>query len=292
MKNRSIPYAVVLVSAFLSHAAPGFARQAGCEIPFRLDGHLIVVEASIGKTSGLRFMIDTAATGSLVDKKVIRALGLEQLPGESQIEALGQNKKANRFLVPMLRIGPFLATLHCHEADLAGLGVDGIIGLDLLRQQTGMASCGTGEVIKGGSFTIDFETRRLCFGLQQRLEHTVPLEAQNPQIIVTAMIQGHPLRLAVDTGSYTIVLYKEPQSGLVEPWVMIDSPNFNRLGGMSGGKSVVLPDLKLGNSRWTDLSGILVDLPEQAKDGVLSVRQLGLKIVHFDFEANLMSWKK
>ena len=50
--------------------------------------------------------------------------------------------------------------------------------------------------------------------------------------------------------------------------------------------------MELGNSRWTNPSGILVDLPNQAKDGLLSLWQLGLQIVHFDFEQNLMSWKK
>jgi hypothetical protein len=41
-----------------------------------------------------------------------------------------------------------------------------------------------------------------------------------------------------------------------------------------------------------DLSGIAVNLPEQAKDGLLPITKLGLKIVHFDFESNLMSWNK
>ena len=50
--------------------------------------------------------------------------------------------------------------------------------------------------------------------------------------------------------------------------------------------------MELGNSRWTNPSGILMDLSIEAKDGLLSVRQLGLKIVHFDFERNVMSWKR
>ncbi|MGA2262648.1 MAG: aspartyl protease family protein [Acidobacteriota bacterium] len=292
MKNRSISYVAVLVSAFVSHASPGFAGQAGCEIPFRLDGHLMVVEASIGKKSGLRFMIDTAATGSVVDKKVIKAIGLMQLPGESQIVTLGQITKANRFLIPMLRIGPVFAELPCREADLAILGVDGIIGIDLLRQQTRLTSCGTNEVIKSGSLTINFETRKLHFGLQQQLEHTVPLESPDPQIVVVAMIQGRPLRLAVDTGTYTIVLYKESQMFWLQPMMTLQKEGFGMLGGMSRGKVVLLPGMELGNSRWTSLSAILLDLPDQTKDGLLSVMQLGLKILHFDFERNLMSWKK
>ena len=292
MKHRSISYVAVLVSALLAHAAPGFAGQAECEIPFQFYGHLIVVEGSIGNKDGLRFMIDTATTGTVVDRKVIKALGLKPLPVESQIVALGRVTKANRFRIPVLRIGPVFALLDCREADLAYLGVDGIIGLDLLRQQTRLASCETNEAIKSRSLTIDFKIRRLYFGVQQQLDHTVPLEAPNPEIIVVAMIKGHPLRLAVDTGSHTIVLFKESQMGWLDPRVMLQSARFFQVGGRGGGKQVILPDMELGNSRWTNPSGILMDLPNEAKDGLLSVRQLGLKIVHFDFERNLMSWKK
>ena len=80
--------------------------------------------------------------------------------------------------------------------------------------------------------------------------------------------------------------------GRIEPRVMLQSARFYRVGGTGGGKQVILPDMELGNSRWTNPSGILMDLPNQATDGLLSVKQLGLKIVHFDFERNLMSWKK
>ena len=251
-----------------------------------------MVEASIGSMSGLRFMIDTAATGSVVDRKVVKALGLEPLPGESRIVAPGRITMANRFDVPMMRIGPVFTTLPCHEADLGGLGVDGIIGLDILRQQTRLASCDTNEVIQNRSFTVDFKTRRLHFGLQQQLEHTAPLESPNPQIIVVAMMQGRPLRLAVDTGTYMIVLYKESQMGWLKIKSTLPNETIYRLGGMTKEQRVVLPPIELENSRWTDLGGILLDLKDQPKDGLLSVKQLGLKILHLDFERNLMSWKR
>ncbi len=64
------------------------------------------------------------------------------------------------------------------------------------------------------------------------------------------------------------------------------------LGCMGKDKQVILPDMELGTWRWTNPSAILLDLPNQAKDGLLSVWQLGLKIVHFDFERKLMSWNK
>jgi predicted aspartyl protease len=294
MNCRSISCIAVLISAYLSHAAPGLAGQAACEIPFRCYGHLIVVEASAGNKDGLRFLIDTGATGTVVDNKLIKALAMKRLAGDSRIVALGGISKANQFHLPRLQIGPVytMLQLHCSEADLSDLGVDGIIGADLLGQQTWLASRETNEVIESGSFTIDFESRTLRFGVQEQLNHTVPMEERNPQVIVVALIQGHPLRLAVDTGAHTIFLYKESQMGWIKPMVTHESAWFYMAGGMSAGKRIQLPDMELGNSQWRDLNGILMDLPNQSKDGLLSVWQLGLKIVHFDFERKLMSWNK
>jgi len=294
MKSRPVSAVAVLVSVFLFCAPPALSGQTGCEIPFRSNGHLIVVEASLGNKYGLRFLIDTAATGIVADNDLIKALGMKRLAGNSQIVTLGQISKADRFHLPKLQIGPVytMLQLHCSGADLSGLGVDGIIGADLLGQQTWLANCKTNQVIESGSFTIDFESRTLRFGVQQQLKDTVPLKVRNHQIVVVAMIQGHPLRLAVDTGVHTIFLYKESQMGWLESMMTHQSAWFFMAGGTSAGKRVLLPDIELGNSRWRDLDGILMDLPNQSKDGLLSVWQLGLKIVHFDFKRNLMSWKK
>ncbi len=54
----------------------------------------------------------------------------------------------------------------------------------------------------------------------------------------------------------------------------------------------VLPHVILGDSRWTNPSGIILDLPNHPNDGLLSVKQLGMKIIHIDFERNLKSWNK
>ena len=78
----------------------------------------------------------------------------------------------------------------------------------------------------------------------------------------------------------------------LEPRVLPQNAGYLGVGGMGRGKQVILPNMEMGNSRWTNPSAILMDLPNEAKDGLLSVKQLGMKTVHFDFERNLMSWKK
>ena len=57
-------------------------------------------------------------------------------------------------------------------------------------------------------------------------------------------------------------------------------------------KEVLLRDFILGGVRCNDTSAIVSEARNQPTDGLLSVVQLGAKIIHFDFDRNLMTWKK
>lgn len=57
-------------------------------------------------------------------------------------------------------------------------------------------------------------------------------------------------------------------------------------------RQVLLQRLELGSSKWTDLPGYVLDAQDQPTDGVLAVAPLNLKILHFDFEHNILSWRE
>jgi hypothetical protein len=44
--------------------------------------------------------------------------------------------------------------------------------------------------------------------------------------------------------------------------------------------------------RCNDMSAIVSEARNQPIDGLLSVIQLGPKVIHFDFDRNLMTWKE
>jgi hypothetical protein len=52
---------------------------------------------------------------------------------------------------------------------------------------------------------------------------------------------------------------------------------------------VLLRSFLLGTSRCNDMSAIVSEARNQPVDGHRSVIQLGPKIIHFDFERNLMT---
>jgi hypothetical protein len=291
MTNPSIVSRALLVPILLLTTSAAFTDQTNWEIPFTLKGHAIVVEASTGKKSGLRFMIDTGSTCSVLDKSVIKALGLQQDPGEFHIMAYGQLTKAKRFYLPGLRIGPVFTTLHCLESDLRYQGVDGIIGLDLLLRKAYLASCETQKAIEDQNFTIDFENRKLRFGGQQQLKYTIPLEIDDSQIVVSARIQGRSYRLAVDTGAGMMALFKRSQWGSLDPSAFQEMNPFS-LGVNAQSRVVLLPVFELGTSRWQSLSGVVLNASDQPLDGVMAVVPLNIRVLHFDFARNLLSWNK
>jgi hypothetical protein len=57
-------------------------------------------------------------------------------------------------------------------------------------------------------------------------------------------------------------------------------------------KEVLLRSFLLGTTRFNDMSAIVSEARNLPVDGLLSVVQLGPKIIHLDFDRNLMTWKE
>ncbi len=57
-------------------------------------------------------------------------------------------------------------------------------------------------------------------------------------------------------------------------------------------KEVMLPTLRLGTDQWTFLKGSILKNDHSCLDGVLFISQLRFRILHLDFEHNLMSWQR
>jgi Aspartyl protease len=60
------------------------ATSKNSELPFRVSsGYLIEVEGRIGTQNGLKFLLDTGATISIVDSRIADKIKLERRPAES-----------------------------------------------------------------------------------------------------------------------------------------------------------------------------------------------------------------
>ena len=169
------------------------------ELPFELlDGFLIVVEGRIAQLKGLRFVLDTGVSYSVVDRRVAERLNVRRRPG--RVFNFDKDVPIEWANVSEAQFGPVeVHNASMMVADLVNLPrfnvhADAIIGLDLL--------CGGREML------IDYEARRVIFRGNNGVIDTSALRWP-PFLTIDALVQGHSLRLMVDTGMKGILLYED-----------------------------------------------------------------------------------
>jgi predicted aspartyl protease len=281
--RRWIPLVMFGIACALTEPARGrypVASENAEGVAFDLtSGFLVVVEGQAGDVSGLRFIIDTGATRSVIDRKVAQRLSLKRQTG--RIVNFDRSVPIEWAAVPDFQIGPLRAqSLQVIVADLSGYskfteGVDGIIGLDLLSLAQ--------------KFTIDYEKKKLYFELAANgTSRPVPAS-----LIAYVVVQGTTLRLAVDTGLAEILLYR---NRLKDDGVNIRTegkPKNVKMGRVAG-TEVTLPGVQLGGPERV-LTAILIDAPEQLKssrlDGYLGTGSLHANRIEFDFANMRLHWE-
>lgn len=253
-------------------------------VPFTLvDGYLIVVEGRIGALRHLKLVLDTGSTHSVLRsdlrgvemfvRRPVRIVNLEQVLKEELAE------------VPDFELGPLkIALLPMLVHDLNYLrktvpGVDGVIGLDVLRS---------------ASFSIDFRHRRIAFGSSPTLRNSARMEHHDVYLAVEVVMLNRPVRLLLDTGIRTILLYGDRMGNRLPQMRVEEQIQGTSLSGAASLQVVDLPRTQLNG---TDLNrrGVLLRnspagfLPEL--DGYLSLKALGAHSFSFNFEQSIFSWE-
>lgn len=154
--------------------------RAGSEIPISLDGNVLVVPLTIrGASKVLRFVVDTGAEITIVNKRTAKALGLP--PGtDIDLETVGRETTIPTVELKALRIGSYeAAEVRAASYDLSDLTaamdspVDGVLGIDVLSQF---------------SFTIDYGRK------------TMSISASG----APSNVQGLRFTLTRDSGGYLV----------------------------------------------------------------------------------------
>ena len=250
-------------------------------IPFQLrSGFLVVVNGQIGELGGLKFIVDTGASFTFIDRKVADRLKLARRPGKTT--NFDRNVPVEWAVIPDLRVGPVQSgALRVMVAKLGEYSefaedVDGIIGLDLL---------GRSEKI-----SIDFEMRTISWEMASEQGGGRPSPAY---FSIPFIVQGFPMHLILDTGFQGILLYKDRlRKGLPDLRTQGNSTevDFGRL----QTTQVKLPGVRLGGQE-TIATVFLTDGPESGGlpgvDGYLGIASLKAKRVEFDFAARLLRWE-
>ena len=250
-------------------------------IPFQLlSNFLVVVNGQVGDLDGLKFILDTGASYTLIDRKVADRLRLQRRPGK--ITNFDRDVPVDWAEIPNLRVGPLqtgafrvLVAKLGEYSDFAE-NVDGIIGLDLLG--------------KSKKLFIDYEKQTVSWELAGDGAGGVPTPAY---FTIPIVVQGLPIHLVVDTGFQVILLYKDRlHKGL--PDLRTEGEAIEGGVGRLQTTQVKLPGVRLFGPE-TVTTVFLADGPDTGKlagiDGYLGVASLKAKRVEFDFAARVLRWQ-
>ena len=273
-----------LTAQMASSISTNEIRRGNVTLPFTLrQGYLIVVEGSLGSLSGRRLVIDTGTTSTVLNCSVARQLGLGGQ--ESHLTLLNGDERARTSVLSSLTLGPIVAkSVPAFVADLSfltkqlGMHIDGIVGLD---------------VLKSSNFRIDYDAREIVFGPVQPSPASVPFESEPPLVTVTTEIEGHPVRLLVDTGASGLLLFRGDQRWMERQAIVREHASSN-IAGMFTRDEVQFSEVRLGRLRMRSQTAYLVRARKASApefEGLLGVGTMGLKEITFDFEHHQLEVK-
>jgi predicted aspartyl protease len=254
------------------------------EIPFELrDGYVIVVEGRISQLKGLRFVLDTGASYSVVNRKVAEQLTVRRRPG--QVFKFDKIVPVEWAEFKEVQFGPIEAhSVSLMVADLSSSGssgsADAVIGMDLLRASAGIL--------------IDYERRRIFFGAAT-VSHKEAMPPKVPPLLVMqVMIQGRAVRLLVDTGMQGILLYQDRlRKEFPNLRVQVEKDNVQI--GYLRVKQAKIPSFSVGTAE-SERTVFLMNGPAEnlltGIDGYLGTCALNAPQVAIDFANNTMAWNE
>jgi hypothetical protein len=267
-------------SALQIEAANG---AAGTELPFKIShGFLIVVEGQVGPLSKLRFILDTGTSHTIVDKGIARKLGIRGVP--SRLLTMRQTFETESAIFSDVRFGPIGATnIPLLIADLSPFteytgGADGILGLDLLW---------------GSKISIDFASKKLLVvsGQTDGTPSTRPGEIVC--FVITAEVQGSPVRLLVDTGMPRILFYEDRLRKRL-PQFESDNLKAVAIGQVMFAHEGMVRRIKVGTAEIQHPKVLFfhsapAGFPENV-DGVLGTASLNAQWLTLDFSHGNLAW--
>ena len=253
------------------------------QIPIKLkDGYLVVAKGSIGRLNNLTFLVDTGTSRTLTDSRIAKRL---QLAGVAhKLTVFDHEIEVKLVDLPDLRLG----AIHAQSPEVIvmdlsgvaqrfGLHPDAIVGMDILRLS---------------SFAIDYDSRQIWFGDGGPMPSALPLEQNQPYLIVKAKLDDLPLTLMIDTGCENVVLFANRfpmklKKGYLHISQALTVAGEAPITQISSGKLGVgtLPAHKVRFQIITTGSN------DMGYDGIVGVSALPASRIQFNFNHGTVSWR-
>jgi len=254
-------------------------RVDSSTIPFELvSDFLVIVDGQIGNLKSLKFILDTGATKSIIDRNLADSLRLQRHAG--RIIKFDRQIPIEWADIPELRIGAINArgvragVVKLGEySGLAG-NVDGVIGLDVLSNTR--------------KITIDYVKRNISF---QFASEDVGKRASVECLLIPFVVEGIAMHLVLATGVQGILLYR---SRLVQGAPRMCTQGKVRRGRMGQLRMtrVKLCDAEFGQEAVSTV--FLINGPPKGVptvvDGYIGPAVLKAKQIEFDFTTGFFRW--
>jgi len=276
-----------LLLSVVCGAAVGSSRQlASNEMAIQVyGGFLVVARGSVNNADNLRFLLDTGASNSAIDRRLAERLGLHGQP--AKVVDFDKTVALEWTEVQEMTFGPErICNVRVMIEDLGyfrstGVHVDGVIGLDLLRRE---------------SFLVDYARERVVFGPTATGGMPgVPMRADAKSITVEVELDMRPVWMVADTGTRGIVLYEDTLKDLLANYRVEGRSGAVSLGGPLESRIAIVPRLRLGGQD-LEREVVLISAPGAKRlsgvSGYLGLAALDAKQVAFSFETNQLLWRK
>jgi hypothetical protein len=251
-------------------------------IPFQLvGGFLIEVEGGIGHLEGLKFILDTGTTDSVVDQRIADRFSAARRSGK--VFNIDRFVSVDRMEFPDVHFGPVAVhNVSMRVTELSKFSnlipnADAIIGLDLLKTASKLDILYDSKMvllIPRNAISEDTSERSKCLTVQ-------------------VIIQDHPIELMFDTGLQGLLLY-EDRIRKHSPDLKLADVRKNAHEGRLRGKIARLPGLRLGGPE-SDAEVFLIPGPRTDLapeiDGVLGTVPLKANRIEIDFAGKALRWK-
>jgi predicted aspartyl protease len=234
--------------------------------------YLVTVEGQIGSLSGLRFVIDTGATYSVVNRRIAQSLKLVHTSG--RIFKFDHYATVDWAVFPSLQVGPIAVSnpkLIVDQISDPAREVDAIIGLDLLA--------------KSKRLLIDYENHTVSFG-----ETFAGNAANLTCLTVQIVLQGRTLNLVADTALRGFILYVE--NGGHYPRSVLKFDKKARVGDTQARQARI--SAGSSDAGVPEVTVYLITRPSSGVpagvDGYFGMDTLKAHAVEFDFENRRLRW--
>jgi predicted aspartyl protease len=248
-------------------------------------GYLAVGRGSVNNADNLRFLLDTGASSTAIDRRVAERLGLPGQP--AKVINFDKTVALEWTEVQEMTFGPErIRNVRVMIEDLGylrstGVHVDGVIGLDQLRRQ---------------SFLVDYARESVVLGpTATEGMRGVPMRADAKSLRVEVELDQRPVWMVADTGARGIVLYEDTVKDLLANYRVEGRTGVVGLGGPLENRTAIVSRLRLGGQD-LDREVVLISAPGAKRlsgvSGYLGLASLDAKQVAFSFETNQLLWRK